>query len=143
MEYKNFGGSWSPFSGGVTGSSDSSLTIAGSDAIINLGHTNIWSAPQQFGAGINDVNSALSISSESRQLVDQSGAVVMDWNYSMFATSLFLRDHNEVNSVSWDNRLLFDSNGYGSLFWGLRQLKDTSGNTVLEWGGAAIDTTLD
>ena len=38
-----------PTSGGVTGSSDSSLTIVGSDAIINTAHANTWTGKQTFG----------------------------------------------------------------------------------------------
>lgn len=35
-------------SGGVTGSSDNSLTISGTDAIINVAHANTWTAAQTF-----------------------------------------------------------------------------------------------
>lgn len=93
-------------------SSDGSLTVSGSDVIINVGHSNTWTGIQSFqdGLGFNSSNMSLRLS------WDAAGFESIDWGGRL------LTDSAIVTSIDWQNRTRNAPNG---------SVVDTWSNTAL------------
>lgn len=54
-------------------------------------------------------------------------------NGTIINTTTSTLNWNNITSIDWNGRILYDQNAAGSVDWNNRQLKNTSGNTTLNW----------